>query len=158
MVKRTLPHAALEMLSLGGGGRRAQYFGNAQAQYFGNARARRQLCTEIPLEYCIQVPTKPHVTQLKKVVSVILLYISCRFEWYSTVEWKFCMPEIKRYCTELEVFVDKTVCGLARAQTERGNTRGRATKKCDISCTLLSINLHFLVDLTHQCKVQFCLD
>ena len=39
--------------------------------------------------------------------------------------------------------MDKTVRGLARAQTERGNTRDGATKKREISLTLLSINLHF---------------
>ena len=39
--------------------------------------------------------------------------------------------------------MDKTVRG--RARMERGNTRGGATKKREISCTLLSINLHFLV-------------
>ena len=32
-----------------------------------------------------------------------------------------------------------------RARKERGNTRGGATKKCKISSTLLSRNLHFLV-------------
>ena len=32
------------------------------------------------------------------------------------------------FSTELEVFVDKTVRGLARGQTERGNTRCGATK------------------------------
>ena len=32
------------------------------------------------------------------------------------------------FSTELEVFVDKTVRGLARRQTERGNTRCGATK------------------------------
>ena len=35
----------------------------------------------------------------------------------------------------------------ARAQTERGNTHGGATKKHEISQNLLSINLHFLVVL-----------
>ena len=40
--------------------------------------------------------------------------------------------------------MDKTVRGL-RAQTKRGNTRGGATKKREISLTLLSINLHFSV-------------
>ena len=39
--------------------------------------------------------------------------------------------------------MDKTVRG--RARTERGNTRGGATKKRKISRTLLSINLHFSV-------------
>ena len=34
---------------------------------------------------------------------------------------------------------------LRAAQTERGNARGGATKKCGISRTLLSINLHFSV-------------
>ena len=34
---------------------------------------------------------------------------------------------------------------LRAAQTERGNARGGATKKREISRTLLSINLHFLV-------------
>ena len=43
------------------------------------------------------------------------------------------------HTTELEEFVDKTVRGLARAQTD---TRGGATKKHEISRTLLSINLH----------------
>ena len=47
------------------------------------------------------------------------------------------------FSTKLEVFVDKTVRGSAR--TDRGNTRDGATKKCEISRTLLSINLHFLV-------------
>ena len=36
-------------------------------------------------------------------------------------------------------------CVDSRAQTERGNTRGGATKKRKISRTLLSINLHFSV-------------
>ena len=40
--------------------------------------------------------------------------------------------------TELEVFVDKTVRGHARAQTERGNSRGGATKKREISRTLFA--------------------
>ena len=35
---------------------------------------------------------------------------------------------------------------LHAAQTERGNARGGATKKREISCTLLSINLHFSVE------------
>ena len=35
---------------------------------------------------------------------------------------------------------------LCAAQTERGNARGGATKKREISCTLLSINLHFSLD------------
>ena len=39
--------------------------------------------------------------------------------------------------------MDKTVRG--RTRTERGNTRGGATKKRKISRTLLSINLHFSV-------------
>ena len=39
--------------------------------------------------------------------------------------------------------LDKTVRG--RARTERGNTRGGATKKREISCTLLYRNLHFLL-------------
>ena len=43
--------------------------------------------------------------------------------------------------------MDKTVRGLVRAQTERGNTHGGATKKREISLTLLSINLHFSVHL-----------
>ena len=51
-------------------------------------------------------------------------------------------------CTKLEVFVDKTVRG--RARTERGNTRGGATKKREISLTLLSINLHFSVQGLNQ--------
>ena len=51
-------------------------------------------------------------------------------------------------CYLLEVFVDKTVRGLAGTQTERGNKCGGATKKCEISRTLLSINLHFLVFLS----------
>ena len=45
--------------------------------------------------------------------------------------------------TELKVFVDKTVRG--RARTERGNARGGAPKKREISRSLLSINLHFSV-------------
>ena len=36
----------------------------------------------------------------------------------------------------------------ARAQTERGNTRGGATKKREISRNLLSINLNFSVQCT----------
>ena len=43
--------------------------------------------------------------------------------------------------TKVEVFVDQSVRG--RARTERGNTRGGATKKREISRTTLSINLHF---------------
>ena len=39
--------------------------------------------------------------------------------------------------------MDKTVRG--RAQTEKGNKCGGATKKREISRTLLSINLHFSV-------------
>ena len=35
---------------------------------------------------------------------------------------------------------------LRAAQTERGNARRGATKKREISRTLLSINLHFSVD------------
>ena len=42
--------------------------------------------------------------------------------------------------------MDKTVRG--RAQTEKGNKCGGATKKREISRTLLSINLHFLVHVT----------
>ena len=34
---------------------------------------------------------------------------------------------------------------LSGAQTERGNTGGGATKKREISCTSLNINLHFSV-------------
>ena len=45
--------------------------------------------------------------------------------------------------TKLEVSVDKTVRG--RVRTERGNRGGGATKKREISRTLFSINLHFLV-------------
>ena len=45
--------------------------------------------------------------------------------------------------TEVEVFLAKRVRGTR--QTERGNRRGGATKKCEISRTLLSINLHFSV-------------
>ena len=48
--------------------------------------------------------------------------------------------------TEPQVFCIKIfVDSQARAQTERGNTRGGATKKREISRTLLSINLHFSV-------------
>ena len=36
---------------------------------------------------------------------------------------------------------------LRAAQTERGNVRGDATKKHEISRTLLSINIHFSVDI-----------
>ena len=50
----------------------------------------------------------------------------------------------REYCTEVEVFLDKRV--RETRQTERGNTRGGATKKREISRTLLSINLHFSVD------------
>ena len=47
----------------------------------------------------------------------------------------------------------KTVRG--RARTERGNTRGGATKKREISRTLLSINLHSLV----QCiRSLYCVE
>ena len=49
--------------------------------------------------------------------------------------------------------MDKTVRGCAR--TERGNTRGGATKKREISPTLLSINLHFSVQYPDICLV-FC--
>ena len=49
----------------------------------------------------------------------------------------------KKWSTKVEVFLDKEV-GETR-QMERGNTRGGATKKREISRTLLSINLHFLV-------------
>ena len=46
--------------------------------------------------------------------------------------------------------MDKTVRGRARTWTERGNMRGGATLKRQISRTLLSINLHILVIL-HSC-------
>ena len=46
--------------------------------------------------------------------------------------------------TKVEVFVDKKV--RRHAWTERGNTRG-AKKKREISRTLLSINIHFSVDV-----------
>ena len=39
---------------------------------------------------------------------------------------------------------------LCAAQTETGNTRGGATKKREISCTLLSINLHFSIHETRN--------
>ena len=41
---------------------------------------------------------------------------------------------------------------LRAAQTERGNARGGATKKREISRTLLSINIHFSVDLVDLCR------
>ena len=44
------------------------------------------------------------------------------------------------------LWIKRCVDSRARAQTERGNTRGGATKKMrEISRTLLSINLHFSV-------------
>ena len=43
------------------------------------------------------------------------------------------------------------------ARTERGNTRGSATLKRKIACTLLSINLHFLVHLwSRNCVKCLC--
>ena len=49
----------------------------------------------------------------------------------------------KEHPTKVEVFLDKGVREMR--QTERGNTRGGATKKREFSRTLLSINLHFSV-------------
>ena len=43
------------------------------------------------------------------------------------------------------LWIKRCVDSRARAQTERGNTCGGATKKREISRTLLSINLHFSV-------------
>ena len=45
--------------------------------------------------------------------------------------------------TEVEVFLDKRVCETR--QTVGANSRRGATKKREISQTLLSINLHFSV-------------
>ena len=64
------------------------------------------------------------------------------------------MRQISHACSELEVFVDKTVRGLAHAQTERGNKRSSTTKKREISCTLLSINLHFSVRIRNSAKFR----
>ena len=46
----------------------------------------------------------------------------------------------KEHPTKVEVFLDKGV--RETRQTERGNTRSGATKKREISRTLLSINIH----------------
>ena len=45
------------------------------------------------------------------------------------------------------LWIKRCVDARKRALTERGNTRGGATKKREISHDLLSINLHFLVVL-----------
>ena len=48
-----------------------------------------------------------------------------------------------RLCTEVEVFLDKRVREMR--QTAGANSRRGATKKHEISRTLLSINIHFSV-------------
>ena len=55
-------------------------------------------------------------------------------------------------CTEVEVFLDKRVREMR--QTAGANARRGATKKRDISRTLLSINLHFSVYPSHTNNAQ----
>ena len=55
---------------------------------------------------------------------------------YHTLKLALCHARVSS--TKVEVFVDKEV--RETRQTERGNTCSGATKKCEISHTLLSIN------------------
>ena len=50
--------------------------------------------------------------------------------------------------------IKRCIDSLLRAQTEMGNKCGRATKKHEISRTLLSINLHFLVNVTNKYQIK----
>ena len=63
--------------------------------------------------------------------------------WASKCDICCNVKSIKTDTTEPEVFLDKRV--HETRQTERENMRGGATKKREISRTLLSINLHFSV-------------
>ena len=92
---------------------------------------------------------KAHACARQKELSSASSFAKTRGKWQLLDENRSVLGLGRKY-TEPEVFLDKRVCETR--QTEGTNSRRSATKKHEISRTLLSINLHFSVCGRHILK------